>query len=113
MTKRLIPIRRGCVSSPMATVFSSIGSSSPSSGNSKLVGQLVLFKIPFVCVEIFKIEEQAFVVRKVRTSMPCGDVKFNDAVARNSKRGHSRQVGTRSISRVTWRRHCDKPFLAL
>ncbi len=45
--------------------------------------------------------------------MPGGDVEFDDAVARDSKRRHSCEFGAGPVRNIAGRRHGDKPFLAL
>ena len=73
----------------------------------------MIFKIPFVRVEIFKIEKQAFVMDEVRPSMPRRHVKLDYAIARNTKRCNVVRVRFGAVSKIIWRSDRDEPFLAL
>ena len=79
----------------------------------KFVGQIGLIEIPFIGVEIFKIEKQAFVMDEVRASMPRRHVKLDYAIARNTKRCNVVRVRFGAVSKIIWRSDPDEPFLAL
>src|SRR5262249_12833489 len=49
----------------------------------------------------------------MRAGVPCGNVKFDDAIAWDSKRGNSRKLWASPIGEVVWWRYRDKPFLTL
>ena len=66
-----------------------------------------------VCIEILKIEKQAFIVQEMGAGMPSGNMKFDDAIAWDPKRGNSCKLWTGPVGEIIWRRYRDKPFLTL
>src|SRR4051794_6157332 len=69
-----------------------------------------------VGVEVFEIEEQAFVMDEMRPGMPGRDMQFDDAVARHAERNNVFEGRTRVVMEFAF---CcpggpprDHPFLA-
>ena len=52
-------------------------------------------------------------MQKLGTGVPRGDMKLDDAVAGDSKRGQSCKVWAGAIGKIVGWRDRDKPFLAL
>ena len=75
--------------------------------------QIAGFEIAFVGIEIFKIEEQALVMNKVRAGVPRRHVKFDDAITSNSKCCNPLEIRLGAIGQIVRRSDADKPILAL
>ena len=69
-----------------------------------------------VRVEVLQIEEQAFVMHKMRPGMPGRDVQFDDAIARHAERDDVLDPRPRFVIEIACcrpgRRDADQPFLA-
>ncbi len=69
-------------------------------------------KIAPVGVEVFEVDEQAFVVDEVRSGVPSRDVQLDQAIARHAEGDDVLDPRARVIAEVARRRHADQPFLA-
>ena len=69
-----------------------------------------------VRVEVLQIEEQAFVMHKMRPGMPGRDMQFDDAIARHAKRDDVLDTRARLVIEIACcrpgGRDADQPFLA-
>ena len=52
-------------------------------------------------------------MNEVRACVPCRNVKFDYAIARNSKCRNPVKLRSRTVSEIIWRSDADKPFLTL
>jgi hypothetical protein len=69
-------------------------------------------KISPVGVEVLKVDEEAFVMDKVRPGVPGRDVQFDQVITRHPKGGNVLNPRPRVITEVAGWRDADQPFFA-